>query len=69
MNAFTVGYVMDSYIIGADHYSMMEDLCLLGLTGHLRAPPTTHHPLPEYKTALTRAMEPYVGSKQIILMT
>jgi trans-2-enoyl-CoA reductase len=50
------------------HRSMMEDLCQLALSGHLQAPPTTHHPLADYKTALIRSMVPYVGSKQIILM-
>ena len=47
---------------------MMGELCDLALSGHLKAPPNTQYPLSDYETALARAMEPYVGRKQIILM-
>ena len=45
---------------------MMDDLCKLAITGGLHAPPTTFHPITDYKLALMKAMEPYVASKQII---
>ena len=51
---------------GYAHQTMMDDLCKLAITGGLHAPPTTFHPITDYKLALMKAMEPYVASKQII---
>ena len=47
---------------------MMDELNQLAISGKLKPPPNTQYPLSDYQTALTKAMEPYVGSKQIILM-
>ena len=53
---------------GADHTQMMADLCEMAQNGQLRPPPCTEHSLGDYKTALSKAMKPYVGSKQLLVM-
>ena len=47
---------------------MMSDLCDLGVEGKLRAPPCTEYHLEYFRTALSRAMEPYIGRKQVLRM-
>ena len=53
---------------GADHTQMMADLCEMAQNGQLRPPPCTEHSLGNYKTALSKSMKPYVGSKQLLVM-
>lgn len=53
---------------GTEHLSMMDDLCSLAQQGKLRPPLCSEHALRDYKTALVRAMEPFVGSKQLLIM-
>ena len=53
---------------GADHTQMMADLCEMAQNGQLRPPPCMEHSLGDYKTALSKSMKPYVGSKQLLVM-
>ena len=53
---------------GADHIQMMADLCEMAQNGQLRPPLCTEHSLGDYKTALSKSMKPYVGSKQLLVM-
>ncbi len=46
---------------------MVEELCELGRQGKLKAPPSTHYALKDYKTALGLAMEPFIGKKQMFV--
>lgn len=52
---------------GEEHLDMVEELCELGRQGKLKAPPSTEYSLRDYKTALARAMEPYIGRKQMLI--
>ena len=47
---------------------MMSDLSLLAEGGKLRPKPCQEYPLEDYKTALSKAMEPFVGAKQLLNM-
>ena len=53
---------------GTEHLAMMDELCSLAQQGKLRPPLCSEHALRDYKTALVRAMEPFVGSKQLLVM-
>ena len=47
---------------------MMSDLCTLAEQGKLRPKPSVEYPLDDYKTALSKAMQPFVGEKQLLKM-
>ena len=51
---------------GSEYEKMIADLCQLGEEGLLTPPPCEHHPLKDFAIALSNAMKPYVGRKQII---
>ena len=55
-------------ILGEEHHQMMSDLCSLAEEGRLRPKPCLEHPLEDYKTALGKAMEAFVGVKQLLRM-
>lgn len=61
---YTIGHKMT----GDDHYQMMSDLCSLAEQGQLRPKPCEEHPLADYRTALSKAMQPFVGAKQLLCM-
>lgn len=56
------------FCIGEEHVKMMSDLCTLAEEGKLRPPLCTEHSLAEgsYQLALEQAMEPYIGTKQLL---
>ena len=47
---------------------MMSDLCSLVEQGKLRPKPSEEHPLADYRTALGKAMQPFIGAKQLLCM-
>ena len=47
---------------------MMYELCTLAEQGKLRPKPSVEHPLEDYKAALSKAMKPFVGEKQLLKM-
>lgn len=49
---------------------MMSELCALGEEGKLRPPQCVEYSLTEdsYQAALDRAMEPFIGTKQMLVM-
>ena len=47
---------------------MMSDLCKMAGEGRLLPPPCVEHALQDYKDALSRAMKPFVGGKQLLVM-
>ena len=51
---------------GSEYKKMIDELCQLGEKGVLTPPPCEHHPFKDFSLALSRAMKPYVGKKQII---
>ena len=53
---------------GDDHVTMVAELCEMGVKGQLKAKQCETHPLSEYKKALSKAMLPFVGTKQLLDM-
>ena len=53
---------------GAEHLQMLSELCDLAEQGKLRPPLCTEHLLENYTTALSQAMVPYIGSKQLLVL-
>lgn len=47
---------------------MVADLCNLAEQGKLRPKPCTEYPLQDFKSALSKAMEPFIGAKQLLVM-
>ena len=46
---------------------MYDDLIALGTEGKLKPPKCSPRPLSDYKTAVSEAMKPFVGSKQLFV--
>lgn len=55
-------------ISGEEHHRMMSDLCTLAEKGKLRPKPSVEYQLEDYKAALSKAMQPFVGEKQLLKM-
>lgn len=47
---------------------MMSDLCELAKEGKLKPPLYSEYSLRDYKAALRKAMEPFIGTKQLLAM-
>lgn len=69
-NLKSVGYWnskwMENNVQNDEYKKMIDELCQLGERGLLAPPPCEYHPLEGFALALTNAMKPYVGRKQII---
>ncbi|KAJ7374133.1 hypothetical protein OS493_009470 [Desmophyllum pertusum] len=52
----------------ASKATMMEEVCSMLLKGQLRAPPCTRHPLKDFKTAISEALQPYSKTKQLLIL-
>ena len=55
-------------VLGEQHLEMMSEVCRLAEQGRLKPPLCQVHPLMDYRAALARAMEPFVGTKQLLDM-
>ena len=52
---------------GNKYQQMYNELIRLGLEGTLKPPKCTLHTLSNYRSAVTHAMQPFVGSKQLFV--
>lgn len=50
------------------HTSMVRDINQMAVEGKLQAPHCTEHSLKDYRTGIVKAMEPFVGSKQMLVL-
>lgn len=57
-----------TFLAGEEHYNMMSELSSLAERGQLRPKPSEEYPLEDFKAALSKAMEPFVGAKQLLSM-
>ena len=57
-----------SLCLGEEHKKMMSDLCDLAVYGQLKAKQCEEHSVEDFKSALNKAMLPYVGVKQLLNM-
>ena len=56
------------YFSAPPHTSMVRDINQMAVEGKLQAPHCTEHSLGDYRTGIVKAMEPFIGSKQVLVL-